>query len=111
MCEYKGKSDLTRVSFAEWNEEEYEKTLGRITGVAFFSLSKPLQPFDAEENPAPEVNNHHFFLAYESSTVCALTPRLQTFRGIVDWLPPPAEEESEELEEDEAASEEGYETE
>jgi hypothetical protein len=89
MCEYKGKNDPTRVSFAEWNEEEYEKTLGRITGVTFSTLSEPLKPFNAEENPAPEVSSHYFLFASESPTVRALTPCLQTFRGIVNWLPPP----------------------
>jgi hypothetical protein len=89
MCEYKGKNDPTQVFSAEWSEEEYEKALGRITGVAFSSLSEPLQPFDVDKNPAPEVNSHHSSIAFEYATVHPLTPCLQTFRRIVDWLPPP----------------------
>jgi hypothetical protein len=59
MCEYQGDSDPTWVSSAEWDEEDYKKTLGQITGVSFTALTEPLQPFDVEENPTPEVSNHN----------------------------------------------------
>jgi hypothetical protein len=56
MCGYKGENDPTRTSYVEWEVEEYRKSLGQITGVSFTGFEEPLQPFDAVNNPAPEVS-------------------------------------------------------
>jgi hypothetical protein len=56
MCEYKGENDPTQTSCAEWEIDEYKKTLGRITGVSFTAFDEPLQPFNEVDRPAPDVS-------------------------------------------------------
>jgi hypothetical protein len=107
MCEYKGKNDPTRVCSAEWSEEEYERALSRITEVAFSSLSSHSM---RKGTPHPRLITVTPLLYLDISANHALTPCLQTFKGIVDWLPPPTEEESDEPEEDESTGGEGEET-